>query len=1083
MVTKDGAAQTPARVRGRWAVIGSDRAMTLWFVAFSFALAFWQRPGWAASDTKIDLYVDPGRFLSQVASAWSPTSSLGEVHSSQYSGYLWPMGPFFAVAHAIGIGAWVAQRMWLGLMFAIAAWGMLKLLDALLGRPRGTAHVVAAAFYVLNPYVVLFSTRASVILLGYAVLPWMMVATYHGVRASRGWRAWRGWWWAGAFALILTSAGGGVNAAVVGWVLVGPLVLALYEPAIGAVRWRDSLGFLVRVGILGLLASLWWIVPVLVHVRYGIDFLPYTEQPSTIWATNSATETLRLMGFWESYIGTGYGVMRSLFSDSGTMLFNPLVVGASLLVPALAVTGYVRARRTTYAPLLLALVVVGAVVMVAGFPDGTPLREVMDWVYRKSFVLRFMRTTYKEGPVVALGLAGLLGIAAQQILRRLHALRGQRLRWAAPAGAAALLAAVIALAALPLVRGGAIDTQIEWKQIPSAWRNTGKYLDRNLEANTRALVLPGQIFAFYTWGGTIDSILPRLTSRPVAVRYETPYADLHSADLLTTVDDMVQQRRLVPGQLRPLLRLMGVGAVVTGADDDTSRSGAIDPAAAASELSEQLGPTPSRGYGHVQAVPGDGDTGAPVALPQVRTYDTPGARGIVHVDPAGPATIVDGSAQGLIDMAAFGALPEHAPIFYAGDMSADELRAQAARGADLVITDANQRAVFLPESTQQNRGPVLAASQTPPTGSATMNPFASAGSDAQTVAVLQGAKYIEAPSAAGELQFPEHAPIAAFDGSLSTSWVADRVLPPSDRWIQIGFNAPRNVPYVDVYPLSDTHGVVTEVDVNGIRRAVGRGWTRIPVDLHNVAAVRVTIDSVAQPKVGIGGPGGFREIRIPGVHVRQLLRTPIVISRALAGSDLRHDSLSFVFERTTGDDPFRRSLNVSSSVLDSPQDAGDAESYIDRIVVAPAARSYVARAWIYPERQRLGFLARSPRGRVECRELQLLGPLPEPACLPRIERVRRPGPRLDRHLGATAGIRPVDLLAYAATAHDLASGSEPARASSQAADGGSPELGRRRHAAAASRTGWERGAAGARPGQCIPSHGAGGELPARHARV
>ncbi len=424
MVTTEGATQTPPRVRGRWAALASDHAMTLWFIAFAFALAFWQRPGWAASDTKIDLYVDPGRFLSQVASAWSPTSSLGEVHSSQYSGYLWPMGPFFAVAHAIGISAWVAQRMWLGLMFAIAAWGMLKLLDALIGRPRGTAHVVAAAFYVLNPYVVLFSTRASVILLGYAVLPWMMVATYHGVRASRGWRAWRGWWWAGAFALILTSAGGGVNAAVVGWVLVGPLVLALYEPAIGAVRWRDSLGFLVRVGILGLLASLWWIVPVLVHVRYGIDFLPYTEQPSTIWATNSATEALRLMGFWESYIGTGYGVTRSLFADSGTMLFNPLVVGASLLVPALAVTGYVRARRTTYAPLLLALVVVGAVIMVAGFPDGTPLREVMDWVYRKSFVLRFMRTTYKEGPVVALGLAGLLGIAAQQILRRLRALSG-----------------------------------------------------------------------------------------------------------------------------------------------------------------------------------------------------------------------------------------------------------------------------------------------------------------------------------------------------------------------------------------------------------------------------------------------------------------------------------------------------------------------------------------------------------------------------------------------------------------------------------------------------------------------------------
>ena len=121
--------------------------------------------------------------------------------------------------------------------------------------------------------------------------------------------------------------------------LVGPLVLVLYEPAIGGVRWRDSLGFLVRAGGLGVLASLWWIAPLLVHVKYGIDFLQFTEQPSSIWATNSVTESLRLMGYWTSYIGVGFGITRPFFSDGGTMLFNPFVVGASLLLPALALAG------------------------------------------------------------------------------------------------------------------------------------------------------------------------------------------------------------------------------------------------------------------------------------------------------------------------------------------------------------------------------------------------------------------------------------------------------------------------------------------------------------------------------------------------------------------------------------------------------------------------------------------------------------------------------------------------------------------------------------------------------------------------
>ena len=926
--------------------------MTLWFVALSFALAFWQRPGWATADTKIDLHVDPGQFLRQAASAWTATTDLGEVHSAQYSGYLWPMGPFFAALHSIGIGAWVVERIWLGLLFALSAWGMLKLLDVLVGRQRGVVHLVAGAFYLLNPYVVVFTARTTSTLLGYAALPWLLLVTYHGVRAigpTHPWRGWRGWWWAAAFALILTSTGGGVNAAVLGWMLFGPLVLILYEPAIGNVRWRDAGGFLARLGVLSVLASLWWIVPVLVHVRFGIDFLQFTEQPGTIWGTNSLTESLRLMGYWTSYIGVGFGVNRPFFSDGATLLFNPLVVGASLLLPALAVAGFVRARRLSYAPFLLALVVVGIVIETAGFPDGTPVRGTMVWIYDHIFVLSFMRTTNKAAPLVAVGIAGMLGLGARYALTWLGGLRVGGVRRTALVAAPLALAGLIVLGALPLIRGEALDTQLSYKRIPSAWVQAGRGLDRQLPQNTRAIVLPGQIFAYYNWGGPLDAILPRLTSRPVAVRYETPYSDLHADDLLTTVDDLVQQRRLVPGELLPLLRLIGAGAVVTGADDAIWRSGAIDPAAAARVLAGQGLATPARSYGPVREHPAaSGDIGRGVALPEVRRYDVPSGRGIVHVDPAGPPAIVDGSAQSLADLAAFGALPAHNPILYAGDLAAAQLRREAAAGADLVVGDSNRRREFLPESTQQNLGVTLGSADPIPAGAAVINPFPQAGTDGQTVAVLQGARSLYAPTEPGELQFPEDAAIAAFDGNLSTAWVADRNLPPYDRWIQIGFNAPRDVPYVDLYPLSDSHGVVTEVDVNGIHHAVGPGWTRVPVHLRSVGALRVTIDHLVQPKVGLGGAGGFREIRIPGFHVRELLRPPVLEGRDLAGQDLRHDSLTYLFERTTGDDPFRRNPFGTGTLLDNPQDRGDAEAQIERLVFAPAARSYGADAWIYP---------------------------------------------------------------------------------------------------------------------------------------
>ncbi len=365
-------------------------------------------------------------------------------------------------------------------------------------------------------------------------------------------------------------------------------------------------------------------------------------------------------------------------------------------------------------------------------------------------------------------------------------------------------------------------------------------------------------------------------------------------------------------------------------------------------MAQQLG-APSDSYGPVTRLPpAAGDVGTGVSLPEVRRYDTTGTRGLVHVDPTGPATIVDGGAEGLSDLAAFGGLPARAPILYAGDLSRAALRAQARRGAQIVITDSNRRREFLPQSTQQNLGPTLAAGQPLPTNAALINPFVNAGTNGQTVSVLQGALSITAPTQAGELQFPEHAPIAAFDGSLSTSWVANRYLPVYDRWIQITLGSPRDVPYVDLYPLSDSHGIVKQVDVNGVPATLGSGWTRVRVNLRHVLTIRVTIDKVLQPKVGLGGPGGFREIRIPGVHVRQLLRPPVITARALAGTDLSHDSLRYVFERTTGDDPFKRNPYGTTTLLDSPQDRGDAEQSIDRLIFAPAARSYTASAWVYP---------------------------------------------------------------------------------------------------------------------------------------
>src|SRR4051794_2724924 len=123
------------------------RSIPLGLALLALALGLAQRPGTGVADTKVDLYVDPARFLGHVLSVWSPTSDLGHVFGAQYSGYAFPMAPFFALGDAVGLPLWLVHRLWLGVVLALAAYGVVRLLDALGpgGGRRGALHVAAGA--------------------------------------------------------------------------------------------------------------------------------------------------------------------------------------------------------------------------------------------------------------------------------------------------------------------------------------------------------------------------------------------------------------------------------------------------------------------------------------------------------------------------------------------------------------------------------------------------------------------------------------------------------------------------------------------------------------------------------------------------------------------------------------------------------------------------------------------------------------------------------------------------------------------------------------------------------------------------
>src|SRR5205085_1827658 len=122
--------------------------------------------------------------------------------------------------------------------------------------------------------------------------------------------------------------------------------------------------------------------------------------------------------------------------------------------------------------------------------------------------------------------------------------------------AACALAAVPLLAGAPLFLGTAVDRDQEYA-VPAAWPRALDDATAAAGPNARTAIVPGEIFGMYRWGATMDPVGPGLERRPVAIREVVPYADQRSAQLQTAVDDLVQQDRLAPGQLAPLLRLLG----------------------------------------------------------------------------------------------------------------------------------------------------------------------------------------------------------------------------------------------------------------------------------------------------------------------------------------------------------------------------------------------------------------------------------------------------------------------------------------------------------------------------------------------
>ena len=256
------------------------------------------QPGVVDSDTKSYLYLDPGRFLRQSASMWDPTIGLGTVTHEQI-GYLWPMGPFFWVVHALGMPLWVGERLWVGAILFMAGTGVLALCRTM--GVHGPGRLVAALAFMLSPYFLQYVGRISVILLPYAALPWLIAMAARSVRTQ-------GLAVPGALRPDLAEReqrSTPARPSTPGWRrrCGCPTPCSSLREA----RWRDAWAAAWRIALLVVLVSLWWVAALAVEGGYGLNILKYTETVPTVAATSLASEVMRGLGYWYFYDGDELG--------------------------------------------------------------------------------------------------------------------------------------------------------------------------------------------------------------------------------------------------------------------------------------------------------------------------------------------------------------------------------------------------------------------------------------------------------------------------------------------------------------------------------------------------------------------------------------------------------------------------------------------------------------------------------------------------------------------------------------------------------------------------------------------------------
>ncbi|MGW7083532.1 alpha-(1-_3)-arabinofuranosyltransferase domain-containing protein [Streptomyces sp. NPDC054871] len=832
-----------------------------WAVVFVLFLAV--KPGRMTFDTKLGVAVDPWQFLSDLGQLWHDRGGFGGIQD-QYVGYTWPMLPFYGLADLVQLPIWLAERLWLSLIVATAFWGALRLAERLQIGSSASRLLGAVAYALWPTFTVVVGSTSAAALPG-ALLPWVLLPLTNDRISARS---------AALRSALFIPFMGGVNAAATLASLL-PVGLYLLSRPNGP-RKRKLITWWVP-GVI--LATAWWVVPLLMLGIYGENFLPYVENSATTTGTMSATETLRGAGNWVAYLNFG----EAWLPAGWTVATSVIVVVCSALAAALGLAGL--ARRDLPERRWLVLTVLSVVLItLAGYGGafGAPFHEtVQSWL--NGGLVPF-RNIYKfqTGLALALvlGLMHLVGVAAQA--RGARPVRGRKF--------APLIAALLVLPGLafPYLNGSILQPG-SFQKLPNYWQATADWLEK-YSPDSRALVVPATAHGIYTWGSPIDQPLDVLAESRWAQRDYVPFGTAGNRRAMDAVEQALATGGAVPG-LRDYVTRAGMYYVVVRNDLDPDQVGNV-PTATVKRTLEESGFERVTGFGPTETggkIPNDTPLQVEGLYPRQRPVEiyAPGSGaerpGQAGIKPVSNTAVVSGGPESLLQLSADPSMRDRPSVLTGDNHPGVGTPGLQAVGDGLRRADTRFGLVNSNTSYTYTPGERNASGALQDAGKKPHQILPTSGIEHQTTAQLRGAKSVTASSYGNWLfHLPQYDPVNAFDGNPATAWAEGSPGKPDGAWIKAEFRSKESVPSsirLTPLPQEGVRAAATRVRVeteqgsrtsslqpNGMRQSV-----KAPAG--DSSWLKVTILDAEIGKAGLTG-AGFSEITVPGVRVTKLLQLP-----------------------------------------------------------------------------------------------------------------------------------------------------------------------------------------------------------------